>query len=165
MATTSGGLPYPTGTDKVVDGDNAIQALAEAVEARFARVTARGTVDAQSVPSGSSHQPLIVIPNDTTGFTFADNAFTTLVEGAYVITGYLSLGTLASGIASLAIYQGGTILAGQTGPATTAGGTRLSVTTARVLSVGQALTLRAFQTSGAALSVSGGNFNIMRIPY
>lgn len=27
------GLPYPTGTDKVVDGDNAIRALAEAVDA------------------------------------------------------------------------------------------------------------------------------------
>ena len=32
MATTPGGLPYPVGTDKVVDGDNAIRALAEALE-------------------------------------------------------------------------------------------------------------------------------------
>jgi hypothetical protein len=34
MALTPGGLPYPTGTDKVVDGDNAIKALAEAIDAR-----------------------------------------------------------------------------------------------------------------------------------
>lgn len=35
MATTTWGLPYPVGTDKVVDGDNAIKALAEAVEVRY----------------------------------------------------------------------------------------------------------------------------------
>lgn len=30
--TTTRGLPYPTGTDRVADGDNAIQSLAEAVD-------------------------------------------------------------------------------------------------------------------------------------
>ena len=35
MATTDSGLPYPIGTDKVRDGDNAIEALARAVEARI----------------------------------------------------------------------------------------------------------------------------------
>jgi hypothetical protein len=32
MANTTNGLPYPLGTDKVVDGDNQIRALAEAVD-------------------------------------------------------------------------------------------------------------------------------------
>lgn len=32
MATTPKGYPYPTGTDRVVDGDNAIQALATAID-------------------------------------------------------------------------------------------------------------------------------------
>ena len=32
MGTTAGGLPYPDGTAKVVDGDNAMKALAEAVD-------------------------------------------------------------------------------------------------------------------------------------
>lgn len=31
MANTSTGLPYPVGTDKVVDGDNQIKALADAL--------------------------------------------------------------------------------------------------------------------------------------
>lgn len=31
------GLPYPTGTDRVADGDNAMQALAERIEARYPR--------------------------------------------------------------------------------------------------------------------------------
>jgi hypothetical protein len=33
--TTSGGLPYPTGSDLVRDGDNAIQALAEKVQSKY----------------------------------------------------------------------------------------------------------------------------------
>lgn len=35
MALTPGGLPYPVGTDKVVDGDDAIHALATAVDIRL----------------------------------------------------------------------------------------------------------------------------------
>ena len=35
MATTPGGLPYPVGTDKVVDGDDAIKALALALDPRI----------------------------------------------------------------------------------------------------------------------------------
>lgn len=34
MALTPGGLPYPLGTDKVVDGDDAIRALATALDIR-----------------------------------------------------------------------------------------------------------------------------------
>lgn len=40
---TASGYPYPTGTDRVMDGDDAIKALAEAVEARL-RVSAAGLV-------------------------------------------------------------------------------------------------------------------------
>lgn len=35
MSGTVNGLPYPTGTDKLRDGDNAIQALAEAIGPRL----------------------------------------------------------------------------------------------------------------------------------
>lgn len=35
MSGTVNGLPYPTGTDKLRDGDNAIQALAQAVGPRL----------------------------------------------------------------------------------------------------------------------------------
>lgn len=34
-STTTHGLPYPVGTDRVMDGDNAMQALAEAVDAQL----------------------------------------------------------------------------------------------------------------------------------
>jgi hypothetical protein len=33
-SNTTNGLPYPVGTDRIMDGDNAMQALAEAVDAK-----------------------------------------------------------------------------------------------------------------------------------
>lgn len=36
--TTPGGLPYPSGTDLVRDGDNAIKALAEKVEWKYGQL-------------------------------------------------------------------------------------------------------------------------------
>jgi len=35
MANTSRGYPYPVGTDRVADGDNAMQALAEKVDSQL----------------------------------------------------------------------------------------------------------------------------------
>ena len=40
MATTPNGLPYPVGTDKVVDGDDAIQALATFLDPGYGPWTA-----------------------------------------------------------------------------------------------------------------------------
>jgi len=39
MATTPNGLPYPVGTDRVMDGDDAIKALATALRFYVATVT------------------------------------------------------------------------------------------------------------------------------
>ena len=38
-STTTNGLPYPTGDDRVMDGDNAIQALAEALDPPWTPLT------------------------------------------------------------------------------------------------------------------------------
>lgn len=54
MANTTNGLPHPVGTDKVVDGDDAIRALAEAVDTRvlpFGYARARAT---QAAAHGAS---------------------------------------------------------------------------------------------------------------
>lgn len=51
MATTAGGLPYPVGTDRVVDGDNAIRALAEALDPR---VTDTGWIAVTAFQNGFS---------------------------------------------------------------------------------------------------------------
>jgi hypothetical protein len=54
-STTAKGYPYPVGTDRVMDGDNAIQSLAEAADTK-AGVVAAGTfsVVATSVLSAST---------------------------------------------------------------------------------------------------------------
>lgn len=46
------GFPYPTGTDRVMDGDNAIQALAEAVDDYFVGATGVVTIDANMQNAG-----------------------------------------------------------------------------------------------------------------
>jgi hypothetical protein len=81
MATTTGGLPYPVGTDKIVDGDDAIKALAEAVDARVPwRMTANlstwgvpganaGVSAALTFPVGRFTQtPIVVVTADSTGY-------------------------------------------------------------------------------------------------
>lgn len=44
--TTEHGLPYPVGTDRVMDGDNAIQALAEAIDTAMLSDTGQVTAAA-----------------------------------------------------------------------------------------------------------------------
>lgn len=53
MAQTAKGFPYPVGTDRVMDGDNAIQALAEAVDTKLG-VAASGTFPAGSLATGTA---------------------------------------------------------------------------------------------------------------
>lgn len=47
-------FPYPTGTDRVADGDNAIQALAEAVDDHLSIHAATGTVTLAGTVTGSA---------------------------------------------------------------------------------------------------------------
>ena len=58
-STTKKGLPYPIGTDRVMDGDNAIQALAEAVDVGKGIVF--GTVNCVATNSASG-QGVITFP-------------------------------------------------------------------------------------------------------
>lgn len=84
MATTVGGLPYPVGTDKVVDGDDAIKALAEAVDARPYAALRRTT--ALSIIAGT------VVLNDNfdsvaaRNFTHAAGVLTVGRSGVYAVT-------------------------------------------------------------------------------
>jgi hypothetical protein len=59
MATTPKGYPYPVGTDRVADGDNAIRALAEAVESLLG-VAATGSGAITTTGSNPSNGSLAV---------------------------------------------------------------------------------------------------------
>jgi hypothetical protein len=52
MATTTGGLPYPVGTDLVKDGDNAIKALADALDLHAAKPLGSAVMTAATLPAG-----------------------------------------------------------------------------------------------------------------
>jgi len=52
MGQTAGGLPYPEGTEPVRDGDNAIKALADAMQARG--VGNRWAAERQNITTGST---------------------------------------------------------------------------------------------------------------
>lgn len=46
MAQTTNGIPYPIGTDRVMDGDNAMEAIARAVDPSVASTTTTGALSA-----------------------------------------------------------------------------------------------------------------------
>lgn len=52
MATTTNGLPYPVGTDRVMDGDDAIKALAEALDPPWTALTMQSGFSAQAGTPG-----------------------------------------------------------------------------------------------------------------
>jgi len=63
MALTPGGLPYPVGTDKVVDGDDAIHALALALDPLYLQATeASGIQGTQGNPVKSSLAHVLLTP-------------------------------------------------------------------------------------------------------
>lgn len=49
MATTAHGYPYPLGTDRVMDGDDVIHALADAIDTKLG-VSANGVATIANVP-------------------------------------------------------------------------------------------------------------------
>jgi hypothetical protein len=73
MGTTiNHGLPYPEGTDLVISGDDAIQALAEAVDAKLEWVTAAAFAHASAGSQAVSTDTVIHFPGtqSLTGFAY-----------------------------------------------------------------------------------------------
>lgn len=62
MGTTPKGYPYPEGTDLVMDGDDAIQALAEAVDAKSTYGIAAGTVQVTGITVGNAQSVTVTFP-------------------------------------------------------------------------------------------------------
>lgn len=84
-------IPYPTGTDRVMDGDDAMQAIAARIEARYPRgtliyaqwVTALGPIGSGNVIS------TIAVPDNGAGRRLRITAFSTLtctVGGGTIIS-------------------------------------------------------------------------------
>jgi len=95
-STTSKGYPFPVGTDRVMDGDDAIKALAEAVDmdSRYTRATTKGqsvalNVQADIVWNAPSPNEAGLTVSSTVMFTFT-------VPGIYVISATFIASAFAS---------------------------------------------------------------------
>jgi hypothetical protein len=84
MATTPKGYPYPLGTDRVMDGDDVIHELAEAVDTKTG-VSASGTA-ITPVPSGLNN-PTNVTVTFPVGLFTAPPAVVTTAIGTVVRAG------------------------------------------------------------------------------
>ena len=78
-ANTPKGYPYPLGTDRVMDGDDAIHNLATAVETKLGVATA-GTVNVNVVTGGTPASVAVTFPVGL--FSATPNVVTTCVSGA-----------------------------------------------------------------------------------
>lgn len=84
MAGNINGLPYPTGTDFLVDGDNAIRALAEAADARVPFRIALGTFQSGAqINTGATQDHTIQFPAGR--FTQAPAVFASSANGRLTV--------------------------------------------------------------------------------
>lgn len=85
-STTSKGYPFPVGTDRVMDGDDAIQALAEAIngDALFTKATTVG----HSLPAGANTEVQwnAAAPNGCALTKTSATVWTVTLAGLYVVS-------------------------------------------------------------------------------
>jgi hypothetical protein len=75
MGTTPKGYPYPEGTDLVVDGDDAIEALATAIDTKLPAALTSGLADLGNVTGQQTGSKVVTFPVGL--FTVAPTAATT----------------------------------------------------------------------------------------
>lgn len=97
MASTTPklGLPYPVGTDRLMDGDNAIQSLAETLETRFGDPPAMSIyLNGNASPASGYIQLSVLVQGWKVGNIAAgSNVITIAVPGIYVVMGVISWGS------------------------------------------------------------------------
>jgi hypothetical protein len=83
MAGTTNPLafPYPTGTDRVMDGDNAIQALAEALNTNLV-----GTIQTPTLAAQLTNNATRYARRGTTGFFSVSAQATTAIAPPFLMT-------------------------------------------------------------------------------
>lgn len=84
MAATSRGYPYPLGTDRVMDGDDAIHALAQAVEDKLGGPQITGPAAVPALAAGASSSTAVTFPAGR--FTVAPNVFCTALSSRVIAT-------------------------------------------------------------------------------
>jgi hypothetical protein len=78
-ANTAKGYPYPLGTDRLMDGDDAIHSLATAVDTKSG-VSTSGTVNVNVTTGGTPASVAVTFPAGL--FSAVPNVITTCISGA-----------------------------------------------------------------------------------
>lgn len=167
MANTPGGLPYPVGTDFVADGDNAIRALADKLDAvlMYAGTLRANQTSAGGVGSGVWSKLVYGATTDTGGlqpWTVNASGLTINKTGVYMFTAVATMGASDFKL-RLAI---GTTIMGQT--STTLGNTA-TLTVFRYMPAGSVVAAEIQpNASGTVLAHSSANptyLSVMALPY
>lgn len=149
-SATPGGLPYPIGTDYVVDGDDAIRNLATAVDtasmggsarARATAASAALTINTWATVPLNAQTDVHVSSDPAFTYTPASFGYTINRNGLYLIDVNLTMGTALLYLAR--IINGGTTLAQQSkaeGPA----GNTVSLSVVRWLTAGALVQAQVF---------------------
>lgn len=165
MANTTHGFPYPIGTDRVMDGDNAIQALAEKVDTHRTtppRARIRATA-LQSIPHNvETTVNLGTVSYDTDGMTSVAHTIQIKTAGWYRFFAHCPYAANGTGFRVVFIKGGGSIglVAANTGSTPLAGVTHcLDVVSEPILcAVNDAFFMTTTQQSG------GGALNTAAYP-
>lgn len=108
---TSHGYPYPLGTDRVADGDEAIRDLAQAIDTKLG-VVAGGTVTIPIVAAGTNYNVVVTYPAGrfvdvpsvfVTPQSVTPTAVRASVRDATLATGMTVVGTRDSGTATFPV--------------------------------------------------------------
>jgi hypothetical protein len=165
LGQTTSGLPYPVGTDLVRDGDNAIRALAEAVEPHFQAWCSVTVAAGNTGPPGTGQAWTISGTSrvDPTGAIVGlANGVRLTRTGLYFI--HVNLVTTGTNVAFSEIRgPGGMFMHGETWPGSKSG--FMPYSGYYLVSTGTAdLTLvMTSDTVNAAVYVGGGNITAIRV--
>lgn len=169
--TTPGGLPYPVGTDHPRDGDNAIQALATALDPSFIRVSA---TDSRNVATGT----FTFLPTPTqdwvagSGFRVDASGPITDKAGTFLVVATVAVANAAAGTRRVI----GVSSSNGTNPGSTASATSAAYSggaTAMILNgswvvqyaAGSRFALWLMQDSATTLAVTTRSLAIHRLTY
>jgi hypothetical protein len=157
--TTTNGYPFPVGTDRVMDGDNAIEALAEAVDAdsQFTHARAVGQSIAATTPTGIAWQPASengCALNKPDGYTFTAPA-----AGIYLASVTVSISPAQTGRAFLDLYVGTTTA----GRAIFSGDGKCVVTLVNRLIPGDSIRAEVYLTTADTLDAGDAVLNVTRV--
>ena len=163
-STTSKGYPFPVGTDRVMDGDDAIRALAEAVDSdsRTSKATTLGqslTAQANNWVSWNAAAPNECELTKTNAYTW-----TVTLAGIYVVSAFaLTTGFQAIGARSYMQLVMGPAANAWTARASFAGENTCAPALVAPLAVGDTITFMCVPNAGTSIAAGTGILTVARL--